>query len=218
MPHKDGSWRYLEHVVNNLLEDPAVWGVVIISRDVTERKAMQKQLHYQAFHDSLTGLPNRALFMDRLEHALTRANRQGSKIAVLFMDLDNFKVINDSLGHKAGDLLIAVAERLKAPLRPEDTVARLGGDEFTILVEDISSVGDVARIAVRLAKKLRPPFALGEQEVFATVSTGIALNPAREQPADLLRHADLAMYRAKRRGKARYECSSPAWIPRPWSA
>jgi diguanylate cyclase (GGDEF)-like protein/PAS domain S-box-containing protein len=212
VPHKDGSWRYLEHVVNNLLDDPAVRGVVINSRDVTERKAMQKQLHHQAFHDSLTGLPNRALFMDRLEHALTRANRRGSKIAVLFMDLDNFKVVNDSLGHKAGDqLLIAVAERLKAPLRPEDTVARLGGDEFTILLEDISSVGDVARIAVRLAKKLRPPFALGEREVFATVSTGIALNgPAREQPADLLRHADLAMYRAKHRGKARYEVFEPS--------
>ena len=211
VPHKDGSWRYLEHIVNNLLDDPAVRGVVINSRDITERKAMQKQLHHQAFHDPLTGLPNRALFMDRLEHALARANRRGSKIAVLFMDLDNFKVINDSLGHKAGDqLLIAVAERLRAPLRPEDTVARLGGDEFTILVEDISSVGDVARIAERLAEKLRPPFALGEQEVFATISTGIALNsPAREQPADLLRHADLAMYRAKHRGKARYEVFEP---------
>jgi diguanylate cyclase (GGDEF)-like protein/PAS domain S-box-containing protein len=211
VPHKDGSWRYLEHVVNNLLDDPAVRGVVINSRDVTERNAMQKQLHHQAFHDPLTGLPNRALFMDRLERALTRANQRGSKIAVLFMDLDNFKVINDSLGHKAGDLLlVAVAERLKVPLRPEDTVARLGGDEFTILVEDISGVGDVARIAVRLAKKLRSPFALGEQEVFATVSTGIALNGTdREQPADLLRHADLAMYRAKHRGKARYEVFEP---------
>jgi diguanylate cyclase (GGDEF)-like protein/PAS domain S-box-containing protein len=212
VPHKDGSWRYLEHVVNNLLDDPAVRGVVINSRDVTERNAMEEQLQHQAFHDPLTGLPNRALFIDRLEHALTRANRRGSKVAVLFMDLDNFKIINDSLGHKAGDqLLIAVAERLKAPLRPEDTAARLGGDEFTILVEDISSVGDVARIAVRIAEILQPPFALGEQEVFATVSTGIALNsPAHEKPADLLRHADMAMYRAKRRGKARYEVFEPS--------
>ncbi len=212
MPHKDGSWRYLEHVVNNLLDDPAVRGVVINSWDVTERKALVEQLSYQAFHDLLTGLPNRALFMDRLEHALTRANRRGSKVAVLFTDVDNFKVINDSLGHKAGDqLLIAVAERLKACLRPEDTAARLGGDEFTILVEDVAGVGEVVQIAERIAEILRPPFALEEQEVFATVSTGIALNSsAQEQPADLLRHADLAMYRAKRRGKARYEVFEPS--------
>src|SRR5918994_2445180 len=205
--HKDGSWRYLEHVVNNLLDDPAVRGVVVNSWDVTERKALVEQLSYQAFHDLLTGLPNRALFMDRLEHALSRANRRGSNVAVLFTDLDNFKVINDSLGHKAGDqLLIAVAERLKACLRPEDTAARLGGDEFTILVEDVAGVGEAVQIAERIAEILQPPFALQDQEVFATVSTGIALNStAQEQPADLLRHADLAMYRAKHRGKARYE-------------
>jgi diguanylate cyclase (GGDEF)-like protein/PAS domain S-box-containing protein len=205
VPHKDGSWRYLEHVVNNLLDDPTVQGVVINSWDVTERKALVEQLSYQAFHDLLTGLPNRALFMDRLEHALTRADRRGSKVAVLFTDVDNFKVINDSLGHKAGDqLLVAIAERLKACLRPEDTAARLGGDEFTILVEDVAGVGEVVQIAERIAEILRPPFALGEQEVFATVSTGIALNSsAQEQAADLLRHTDLAMYRAKR--KARHE-------------
>jgi diguanylate cyclase (GGDEF)-like protein/PAS domain S-box-containing protein len=212
VPHKDGSWRYLEHVVNNLLDNPAVRAVVVNSWDVTERKALVEQLSYQAFHDLLTGLPNRALFMERLEHVLTRAKRRGSKVAVLFTDLDNFKVINDSLGHKAGDqLLIAVAERLKTCLRPEDTAARLGGDEFTILVEDISSVGEAVQIAERIADILRPPFALEEQEVFATVSTGIALNStAQEQPADLLRHADLAMYRAKRRGKARYEVFEPS--------
>src|SRR5215203_876117 len=212
VPHKDGSWRYLEHVVNNLLDDPAVRGVVVNSWDVTERKALVEQLRHQAFHDLLTGLPNRALFMDRLERALTRANRRGTKVAVLFTDLDNFKVINDSLGHKAGDqLLVAVAKRLKTCLRPEDTAARLGGDEFTILIEDISSVGEVVQIAERIAEILQPPFTLEEQEVFATVSTGIALNsPTQEQPADLLRHADLAMYRAKRRGKARYEVFEPS--------
>src|SRR5918993_3157949 len=150
VPHKDGSWRYLEHVVNNLVDDPTVQGVVINSWDVTERKAMVEQLSYQAFHDLLTGLPNRALFMDRLEHALTRADRRGSKIAVLFTDVDNFKVINDSLGHKAGDqLLRAVAERLKTCLRPEDTAGRLGGDEFTILGEQISSVGEGGQTAKR---------------------------------------------------------------------
>src|SRR5215213_7350179 len=211
VPHKDGSWRYLEHVVNNLLDDPAVRGVVVNSWDVTERKALVEQLSYQAFHDLLTGLPNRALFMDRLQHALIRANRRGSKVAVLFIDLDNFKVINDSLGHKVGDqLLVAVAERLKTCLRPEDTAGRLGGDEFTILVENISSVGEVVQIAERIAETLQPPFALEDQEVFATASTGIALNsPAQEQAADLLRHADLAMYRAKHRGKARYKVFEP---------
>jgi diguanylate cyclase (GGDEF)-like protein/PAS domain S-box-containing protein len=212
VPHKDGSWRHLEHVVNNLLDDPAVRGVVVNSWDITERKALVEQLRHQAFHDLLTGLPNRALFMDRLEHAITRANRRGNKVAVLFTDLDNFKVINDSLGHKAGDqLLIAVAERLKACLRPEDTAARLGGDEFTILVEDIAGVGEVVQIAERIADILRPPFALEEQEVFATVSTGVTLSSsAQEQPADLLRHADLAMYQAKRRGRARHEVFEPS--------
>jgi diguanylate cyclase (GGDEF)-like protein/PAS domain S-box-containing protein len=210
--HKDGSWRYLEHVVNNLLDDPAVGGVVVNSWDVTEREALVEQLSYQAFHDPLSGLPNRALFMDRLDHALSRANRRGSKVAVLFTDLDNFKVINDSLGHKVGDqLLIAVAERLKDYVRSDDTAARLGGDEFTILVEDVTGVGEVVQIAERIAEILQPPFALEEQEVFATVSIGIALNStAQEQPADLLRHADLAMYRAKHRGKARYEVFEPS--------
>jgi len=131
---------------------------------------------------------------------------------VLFTDLDNFKVINDSLGHEIGDrLLVAVAERLKTCLRPEDTAARLGGDEFTILVEDVASVGEGVQIAERIADILRHPFALEEQEVFVTASTGIALNnTAQEQAADLLRHADLAMYRAKRRGKARYEVFEPS--------
>ncbi len=207
VPHKDGSWRYLEHVVNNLLDDPAVRGVVVNSWDVTERKALEEQLRHQALHDPLSGLPNRALFMDRLEHALARANRRGSKVAVVFTDLDNFKVINDSLGHKMGDqLLVAVAERLKDCVRSDDTAARLGGDEFTILVEDVTGVGEAVQVAERIAEILQPPFALEDQEVFATVSIGIALNStAQEQPADLLRHADLAMYRAKHRGKARYE-------------
>src|SRR5215203_6077437 len=145
--------------------------------------------------------------MERLEHALSRANRRGSKVAVLFVDLDNFKVINDSLGHKEGDqLLRAVAERLKPCLRPEDTAARLGGDEFTILIEDVRSVGEVVQIAERVADVLQPPFVLDEHEVFVTVSTGIALNDSTQERAeDLLRHADLAMYRAKNKGRANYE-------------
>jgi diguanylate cyclase (GGDEF)-like protein len=211
-PYRDGSWRDLEHVANNLLDDPAVRGVVITSRDVTERKVLEEQLRHQAFRDPLTGRPNRALFIDRLEHALALAHRRGTKVAVLFIDLDNFKAINDSLGHKAGDqLLRVVAERLMDCVRPEDTAARLGGDEFTILVEGVASVGDVAPIAERIAEILQSPFDLEEQEVFATASTGIALNSPtqEEESADLLRHADLAMYRAKHRGKARYKVFEP---------
>src|ERR687898_564863 len=212
VPHKDGSWRYLEHVVNNLVDDPAVRGVVVNSWDVTERKALVEQLSYQAFHDLLTGLPNRALFMNRLEHTLTRAKRRGSMVAVLFTDLDNFKVINDSLGHKAGDqLLIAVAERLKTCLRPEDTAARLGGDEFTILLEGVAGVSDAARVAERIAEELQDPFALEAQEVFATTSTGIAVSSStQEQPTELLQHADLAMYQAKSKGKACHEVFEPS--------
>jgi diguanylate cyclase (GGDEF)-like protein/PAS domain S-box-containing protein len=209
---KDGTSFPVEYVSTPISEDGEIAGAVVTFRDITERKALESQLRHQAFYDPLTGLPNRALFRDRLEHALTRANRRGSKVAVLFTDLDNFKVINDSLGHKAGDqLLTAVAERLKVNLRPEDTAARLGGDEFTILVEDVPSVGDVAQIAERIAEILQPPFILEEQEVFVTVSIGIALNNSTQaQPADLLRHADLAMYRAKHRGKARYEMFEPS--------
>jgi diguanylate cyclase (GGDEF)-like protein/PAS domain S-box-containing protein len=212
VPHKDGSWRYLEHVVNNLLDDPAVRGVVVNSRDVTERKALEEQLLHQAFHDPLSGLPNRALFMDRLEHALARANRRGDKVAVLFTDLDNFKVINDSLGHAVGDqLLVAIAERLQSCLRPEDTAARLGGDEFTILVEEVDGVSDAVRVAERIAESLQPPFALDQHEVFSTTSIGIALSSSlQEHPADLLRHADLAMYQAKHKGKARYKVFEPS--------
>jgi diguanylate cyclase (GGDEF)-like protein/PAS domain S-box-containing protein len=209
---KDGTSFPVEYVSTPISEDGEIAGAVVTFRDITERKALEGQLRHQAFYDPLTGLPNRALFMDRLEHALARVNRRGSKVAVLFMDLDNFKVINDSLGHRVGDqLLTAVAERLKVNLRPEDTAARLGGDEFTILVEDVTSVGDVAQIAERIAEILQPPFILEEQEVFVTVSIGITLNNSTQaQPADLLRHADLAMYRAKHRGKARYEMFEPS--------
>src|SRR3712207_6730232 len=158
---KDGTSFPVEYLSTPILQDGEVVGAVVTFKDITERKALEEQLHHQAFHDPLTGLPNRALFMDRLEHASSRAKRRGNTVAVLFMDLDNFKVINDSLGHEAGDqLLIAVAERLKAHLRPEDTVARLGGDEFTILVEDVTSIGEVTRIAERVAHIMQSPFTL----------------------------------------------------------
>jgi diguanylate cyclase (GGDEF)-like protein/PAS domain S-box-containing protein len=208
---KDGTHFPVEYVSTPIVEGDKILGAVVTFKDITERKALEKKLQYQAFHDPLTDLPNRALFMDRLGHALARAGQQASEVAVLFTDLDNFKVINDSLGHKAGDqLLVAVAQRLKACLRPVDTVARLGGDEFTLLLEGVTGVSDAARVAERIAQELRAPFALEAHEVFATTSTGVAVSSsAQGQPTDLLRHADLAMYRAKSKGKACYEVFEP---------
>jgi diguanylate cyclase (GGDEF)-like protein/PAS domain S-box-containing protein len=209
---KDGTHFPVEYVSTPIIEGDKLLGAVVTFKDITERKALEQKLQYQAFHDPLTDLPNRASFMDRLGHVLTRADQLETKVAVLFTDLDNFKIVNDSLGHKAGDqLLIAVADRLKTCLRPEDIVARLGGDEFTILLEGVASVSDAAKVAERIAEKLQPPFVLDGQEVFATTSTGIAVsNAAQGQPTDLLRHADLAMYRAKSKGKACHEVFEPS--------
>jgi diguanylate cyclase (GGDEF)-like protein/PAS domain S-box-containing protein len=211
VPHKDGSWRYLEHTVNNLLDDPDVKGIVITSRDITERKELEEQLRHQAFHDSLTGLPNRVLFMDRLGHALARAGRSKEPVAVFYMDLDNFKLINDSLGHEVGNHLLAgVAERLKACIRPEYTVARLGGDEFAVLLEDIVDEEDATRTALHIAEEVSSPFVLGGREVFVTPSIGIALGPSAGILAeDLLRGADRAMYQAKNSGEL-YSLASEA--------
>jgi diguanylate cyclase (GGDEF)-like protein len=181
--------------------------VAIISylfADSLERSYQESR--YQALHDSLTNLPNRALFLEHLEHAMSRAERNRRVIAVLFMDLDNFKVVNDSLGHELGDkLLIQVAQRLRNCMRQGDTAARLGGDEFTVLLEDITDLRDAVRVVERIAVELRQPFMLGGREVTVTASTGIALSsPEYEPPASLLRNSDVAMYQAKRT-KARYE-------------
>ena len=169
-------------------------------------QAYQKSRH-EALHDSLTGLPNRALFVDRLQQAIDRKSRERDISAVLFMDLDHFKVVNDSLGHETGDeLLIEVARRLSGCLRPEDTAARLGGDEFTVLLDRISEPGDAIRVAERIAEALRTPFQLGEHQIFITTSVGIALCMSEDdQPNSVLRDADVAMYEAKKEGKARYK-------------
>jgi diguanylate cyclase (GGDEF)-like protein/PAS domain S-box-containing protein len=211
MRHADGSWRVFEATGNNLLDDPSVNGIVVNSRDITERKAFEEQLSHQAFHDPLTDLPNRALFTDRLGHALARADRHPESVAVLFLDLDNFKVINDSLGHKAGDeLLVATAERLRQCLRPGDTVARLSGDEFTILLEDMYDRKDAIRLAERIAERMNEPFVLRSRDAFTTASIGIAfVASGADRPDDLLRKADIAMYRAKRQGKAGYMVFDP---------
>jgi diguanylate cyclase (GGDEF)-like protein len=164
---------------------------------------------HQAFHDSLTGLPNRALFLDRLELAHARARRSGAPIAVLFMDLDSFKVVNDSLGHAAGDeLLVLVAGRLRRCVRPADTAARFGGDEFAILLEDLDASNGARIVAQRILDSLREPFEISGQEVLVGASIGIA-SSAQAGSDDLLRNADLAMYRAKRLGKARVQTFEP---------
>lgn len=206
--HKDGTWRWVEATGTNLLKEPSVQAIVVNYRDVTARKQAEEQLLHDALHDALTGLPNRTLFMDRLQHAIDRAKRrQRYLFAVLFLDLDRFKVVNDSLGHTVGDqLLIAIAHRLTVCLRPEDTIARLGGDEFTVLLEDIENVDVAIRVAQRIQQELRRPFKLSDHEVFTTVSIGIALSTTGyDRPEDLLRDADTAMYRAKALGRARHE-------------
>lgn len=186
----------------------AVVGALV---DITERHLIEQQLKHQAFHDSLTNLPNRSLFMDRLQHAIRRLSRHKGMLAVLFLDLDRFKVINDSLGHDVGDqLLQAVTARLMTCLRTDDTVARLGGDEFTILMEDISEVEVAVLVAERIAEELQQPFLLKGQEVFVTTSIGITISESADSsPDDLLRDADVAMYRAKTNGRAQYEVFDP---------
>lgn len=178
-------------------------------QDITERKALEEQLAYRAFHDPLTGLPNRTLLMDRLGQALARLDRREALVAALFMDLDNFKLVNDSLGHDFGDrLLMAAGRRIEALVRAEDTVARLGGDEFVVLLEE-AAPEEAARVAERIVRGFEAPFTVGERELSVNTSIGIAVGSSSEQPQDLLRKADVAMYRAKAGGKARFAVFGP---------
>jgi len=175
--------------------------------DVTERKRAEQQMLHDAFHDALTGLPNRALFLDRLQRAMERSKRyEKEDFAVLFLDLDRFKVVNDSLGHQIGDqLLIALSERLSNLLRSSDTLARLGGDEFVMLIEWLGDPIDSALVSERIQEDLKQSFELGNQSVFISASIGIVSGSTDyERPEDILRDADIAMYRAKSTGKARY--------------
>ena len=205
--------RYYDIVISSLrTRKVARAGRLISLRDITERKALEQRLMQQALHDPLTGLPNRTLFMNRLEHALDRGRRHESKVAVLFMDLDNFKFVNDSLGHEAGDLLlVAVSNRVQPCLRSEDTIARLGGDEFAVLIEDIKYTSEPAYVAERIVEELQAPVTLGSQPVVITPSIGIAVGDSTQDPPEhLLREADLAMYRAKEDGKARHRVFDPS--------
>jgi diguanylate cyclase (GGDEF)-like protein/PAS domain S-box-containing protein len=175
-------------------------------RDVTERKRLEDELSHQAFHDALTGLANKALFRDRVDHALSRAARGPTELAVLFIDLDDFKTVNDSLGHTAGDeVLVAVADRLRSCLRTSDSAARLGGDEFAVLLEDLPAQIEADQVATRVLAALHEPFQLSGHDVVLGASIGIAFATTATTCDQLLRNADLAMYTAKRRGKHRFE-------------
>jgi diguanylate cyclase (GGDEF)-like protein/PAS domain S-box-containing protein len=200
----------IEGVGSNLTEDPAVQGLALNFRDISERKALEEQLRQLAFHDPLTLLANRNLFRDRVQHALTLAQSGQSSVAVMFLDLDNFKNINDSLGHDAGDCLLqAVAQRIVKTTRSSDTVARLGGDEFAVLLEGITAVTDVERLADALIETLDLPFALDGIEVRVAASIGIAFSTPEGGTEALLSNADIAMYHAKAAGKNRHVTFKP---------
>lgn len=211
-----GAFKWFDAGVTNLRADSAVGGTVVNLRDITERRRFEEKLRHQAFHDALTQLPNRRAFVDRVERSLSRATRAGERIAVMFLDVDRFKLFNDNLGHDVGDhLLMEVAQRLQTCIRPNDVVARFGGDEFTLLVDQLVSVEDATNTAERILEALRVPVVAAGRELSVTTSIGISVSGnADANAADLLREADLAMYVAKQKGRARWELFDAALAPR----
>jgi diguanylate cyclase (GGDEF)-like protein/PAS domain S-box-containing protein len=212
--HRDGAWLEFEVQHTDLLQDEHVRGVVLNSRDVSERKQFEDQLAHQAFHDPVTSLANRALFADRVEHSIKRASRGGPAIGVMFIDLDDFKTVNDSLGHAAGDsVLQEVARRLQNAVRPGDTVARFGGDEFAVLLDGIGDSGEAADVAGRILGVLELQYDVDGKQVYPRASVGICLAGDKFGPTDaeeFLRNADVAMYMAKRDSKGSYRVFEPA--------
>ena len=207
--HRDGSTRQFEVQYTDLLDEEHLNGIVLNSRDISERKAFEDQLAHQAFHDPVTSLANRALFAERVRHAVARSRREHHALAVLFLDLDDFKTINDSLGHAAGDeVLLEVGKRLAAGLRASDTAARFGGDEFAVLLEGIGSEQEAADTAERLLEALTVPFTVAQKELSLRSSLGIAVvtgdGTGTTDAEELIRNADAAMYIAKRDGKGTY--------------
>jgi diguanylate cyclase (GGDEF)-like protein/PAS domain S-box-containing protein len=207
----DGSMCWTENTGTNLHAEPTIAGFVVNTRDVSERRTLQSKLAHQAFHDELTRLANRALFLNRVGHTVARVPRGRHPSAVLFLDLDDFKKVNDSLGHAVGDeLLVATAARLTTCVRPGDTIARLGGDEFAVLLEDVDGMGDVEVVAERISSAVSAPFHLSGRDVFVGVSIGIASMTMGDSPDDVLRNADLAMYFAKSRRKGHFAIYEPS--------
>jgi diguanylate cyclase (GGDEF)-like protein/PAS domain S-box-containing protein len=203
---RGGAEVLLELHCRDLRADQTVAGLVITMRDVTERRQLERELTHQAFHDSMTGLANRRLYADRLEHALARGARDGSVVGVLFIDLDDFKIVNDTLGHAVGDeLLKAVAERISGALRADDTAARLGGDEFAALIENVQDPGAVEETAARILAALEAPIIIDGETLYAIASIGITTTPEAHTAAELLRQADLALYVAKGAGKGQWK-------------
>ncbi len=201
--HKNGNWVWLEGFSQNLLHEPSVGAIVLNYRDVSQRKETEKQLEYRAYYDSLTGLPNRLLFRDRLVHSLAHATRNRVGVAVMYLDIDHFKLVNDALGHSFGDRLLAdISRRLQGALRASDTISRIGGDEFSILLPEVVSADAVTGVARKILDSLAQPFRVEGHDLFVTASLGISCFPSDGEDAEtLLKCADAAMYRAKELGR-----------------
>jgi diguanylate cyclase (GGDEF)-like protein/PAS domain S-box-containing protein len=208
---RDGEWKHVDVTITDLRHEPAVQGIVLNGRDVTVRRALEEDLAHKSLHDELTGLGNRTMFSTRVGRALSRSEPRLDQVGVLFLDLDDFKEVNDSLGHHVGDeLLVAVAERVRACLRVSDTAARLGGDEFAVLLEETYGESEVVAVAGRILTAVSEPFVVDGREINMTGSVGIALDAERSGSVEeLMRSADVALYLAKERGKGRHEVFRP---------